>query len=109
MSLVSKLDSLLVLMIETPHTLHTHRRSYFYIYKVFQHLLQWLQVIRMLSHPEMISALWLVGPDVVDVAGGSLLVLMIEAPHSFHIHSRSTLYIYNVFQHLQLWLVIIWM
>jgi hypothetical protein len=45
MSLVSKLDSLF--MIETPHTLHTHSRSTLYIYKVFQHLLQWLVVIRM--------------------------------------------------------------
>jgi hypothetical protein len=46
MSLVSKLDSLLVLMIETTHhTLHTHSRSTLYIYKVFQHLLQWLVVV----------------------------------------------------------------
>jgi hypothetical protein len=46
---MSKLESLLVLliMIETPHTLHTHSRSTVYMYKVFQHLLQWLVVIRM--------------------------------------------------------------
>ena len=42
----------------------------------------------------------LMGPDVVDVvAGGSLLVLMIKATHSLHIHNRSTLYIYKLFQH----------
>jgi len=41
---------LLVLMIETPHPLHTHIRSSLYLYKVFQHLLQWLVVIRMLPH-----------------------------------------------------------
>ena len=34
MSLVSKLDSLLLLMIETPHTLHTHISSYSYIYEM---------------------------------------------------------------------------
>jgi hypothetical protein len=38
---------LLVLVIDTPHPVHTHSRSSLYIYKVFQHLLQWLQVIRM--------------------------------------------------------------
>jgi hypothetical protein len=32
--------------------------------------------------------------DIVGVAGGSLLVLMFEAPHSLHTHIRSTLYIY---------------
>ena len=30
--------SLLVLLIEVPHPLHTHRRSSSYIYKDFQHL-----------------------------------------------------------------------
>jgi len=45
--------------------------------------------------------------DVVGVLGGSLLVLMIEAPHSLHTHIRSSLYIYKVFQHLELWLVVI--
>ena len=35
------------LMIKTPHPLHTHRRSYLYIYDAIQHLLQWLVVIRM--------------------------------------------------------------
>jgi hypothetical protein len=32
---------------------------------------------------------------------------MIGAPHALHTHSRSTSYIYNVFQHLLLWLVVI--
>jgi hypothetical protein len=46
--------------------------------------------------------------DVVGVGGGSLLVHIIEAPHSFHTHIRSTLSIYNkMFQHLQLCLVVI--
>ena len=45
--LVQKLDPLLVPMIETPHPVHTHSRSSSYIYKVFHHLQQWLQVIRM--------------------------------------------------------------
>jgi hypothetical protein len=31
--------------------------------------------------------------DVVGVAGGSLLVYIIEAPHPLHTHRRSTLYI----------------
>jgi hypothetical protein len=44
--------------------------------------------------------------DVVGVAGGSLLVVIIEAPHSLHTHRRSTSYIYKVFQQL-LWLVVI--
>jgi hypothetical protein len=40
----------LVLMIDTPHPVHTHSRFSLYIYKVFQHLLMWLQVIRMQPH-----------------------------------------------------------
>jgi hypothetical protein len=32
---------------------------------------------------------------LVGIAGGSLLVLMIETPHPFHTHTRSSLYIYN--------------
>jgi hypothetical protein len=32
------------------------------------------------------------------VEGGSLLVLIIEATHPLHTHSRSALYIYKVFQ-----------
>jgi hypothetical protein len=32
---------------------------------------------------------------------------MIGAPHALHTHSRSTSYIYNVFQHLFLWLVLV--
>ena len=40
------LGPLLVLMIETPHPVHTHCRSSLYIYKVFEHIQQWLRVIR---------------------------------------------------------------
>jgi uncharacterized protein YerC len=84
--------SRLVLMIEAPNSLHTHRRSSLYIYNAIQHLLQRLQVIRMLPHTD-IRPQW-------DVAGGSRLVLMIEDPHSLHTHRRSSLYIYNAIQHL---------
>jgi hypothetical protein len=45
--------------------------------------------------------------DVVCVGGGYLLVLTIEASHPLHTHSRSSLYIYKVFQHLLQWLVVI--
>jgi hypothetical protein len=45
--------SLLVLMIEPPHSLHTHIRSSLHIYNAIQHLLQWLVVIRMLPHPDI--------------------------------------------------------
>jgi hypothetical protein len=45
--------SLLVLMIAVPHSLHTHSRSTLYIYKMFQHLLQWLVVIRMQLQPDI--------------------------------------------------------
>ena len=47
MCLVLHLDPLLVLVIDTPHPVHTHSRSSLYIYKVLQHLQQWLKVIRM--------------------------------------------------------------
>ena len=42
--------------------------------------------------------------DLLGVGGGSTLVLMIKTPHTLHTHSRSSLYIYEVFQHLLLWL-----
>jgi hypothetical protein len=45
--------------------------------------------------------------DVVGIGGGSLLVLMIETPHPFHTHTRSSLYIFNAIMHLQQWLVAI--
>ena len=47
--------SLFVLMIETPHPLHTHSRSSLYIYNAIQHLEQWLPVIRMPLHPDICS------------------------------------------------------
>jgi len=53
--MVAHLDPLLVLMIETPHPVYTHSRSSLYIYKVFQHLLQWLVVIRMSLQPDICS------------------------------------------------------
>ena len=51
----SHLGPLLVLMIETPHPVHTHSRSSLYIYKVFEHLQQWLRVIRVSLQPDICS------------------------------------------------------
>jgi hypothetical protein len=82
---------LLVLTIESSHPLHTHRRSSLYIYIVFQHLLLWLQVIRMPPLPYIHPP----GPDVVGIGGGYLLVLTIETSQPLHTHSRSSLYTYN--------------
>ncbi len=45
--------------------------------------------------------------DVVGIGGGSLLVLMIETPHPFHTHTRSSLYIYNAIHYLEQWLPVI--
>jgi hypothetical protein len=42
--------SLLVLMSEVPHTLHTLSRSSLYIYNAIQHILHWLQVIIIRMH-----------------------------------------------------------
>ena len=76
--------SLLVLMIEAPHSLHTYSRSssYSYIYNAIQHLLQWLVVIRMLPHPD-------IGP-VLEIESRFCWcsrwvysVLLIEAPIPF--------------------------
>jgi hypothetical protein len=43
---------------------------------------------------------------VLGVGGGSTLVLMVmvKTPQTLYTHSRSSLYIYEVFQHLLLWL-----
>jgi hypothetical protein len=46
---------LLGLMIKTPHSLHTHRRSSLYIYNAIHHLLQWLVVISMYLQPDICS------------------------------------------------------
>ena len=98
--------SLFVLMIETPHTLHTHSRSSLYIYNAIQHLQQWLPVIRMPPHPD-ICYLGAKSEEWMPLVGGYLLVLMIETPHTLHTHSRSSLYIYNAIEHLQQWLPVI--
>ena len=92
-------------MIETPHSFHTHIRSSLYIHNAIQHLLQWLQVIRMLPR-NLISAIWDLRVDVVGIGGGSILVLMIETPHSLHTHSSSSSRLYKVFQNLLLRLVV---
>jgi hypothetical protein len=45
--------------------------------------------------------------DVVGVAGGSLLVLIVEVSNPLHTLSRSSLYIYIAIEHLQQRLVAI--
>jgi hypothetical protein len=55
-----------VLMIEAPHYLHTHSRSSLYIYKVFQHLLQWLAAI---GHKDAATPLYL--PLRPEIESGS--------------------------------------
>ena len=87
--------SLFVLMIETPHTLHTHSRSSLYIYNAIQHLQQWLPVIRMQPHPDIcplrpVSGFLLGAGERITVAVGC----MIDIPHTLHTHSRSTFNIY---------------
>ena len=60
LSLVSVEDgSLLILMIEAPHSLHTHSRSSLYIYNAIQNLTLLLKVIRMQPHPDICS----LGPE----------------------------------------------
>ena len=80
--------SLLVLMIEGPQSLHTHIMSSLYIYNAICHLLQWLQVIRMLPQPDICSlALGLkikIKTGLVGVAVGSMIGHMIETPQSLH-------------------------
>ncbi len=44
---------LLVIMFEAPHSLHTHIRSFSYIYNAIQRLLQWLVVISMQLQPDI--------------------------------------------------------
>ena len=51
----SHLEPLLVLMIKTPHPVHTHSMSSLYIYKVFQQLQQWLWVIGVSLQPDICS------------------------------------------------------
>jgi hypothetical protein len=94
-------------MIGETHPLHTHRRSFSYIYNAIQHLPQWLVVIRMQPHTDICSRDLRVRVNVVGLGGGSLLVLLIEYPHSFHTHIRSSIYIYNATQHLLQWLQVI--
>jgi len=68
----SHLDPLLVLMIETPHPVHTHSRSSLYIYKVFEHLQQWLRVIRVGCSSSLIYALMDLRPKSDVVHGFAL-------------------------------------
>ena len=98
-------------MIETPHSLHTHSRSTLYIYKVLQLFQLWPVVIRVHFQPDMCSLKrWGSGSRQFTWFLTCIMCkVMIETSHPIHTHSRSTLYIYKVFQHLLLWLVVIWM
>jgi hypothetical protein len=90
--------------------IHTHSISIstLYLYKVFQHLLLWLVVIRMQFQPDICSLGPVAGCHCVWLSKlDSLLVVMIETPHTLHTHSRSTLYMYKVFQHLLQWLLVL--
>jgi hypothetical protein len=61
---------------------------------VFQHLLQWLQVIGYKdADPDCYFLFGMMRVDVVGIGGGPLLVRMFEAPYSLHTHIRSSLYI----------------
>jgi hypothetical protein len=76
---------------------------YIYIYIMCQHLQLWLMVIRMLTHLEICPLALGIESECCWYRGGSLLVLIFEAPHSPHTHMRSSLDIYKVFQHLLQW------
>jgi hypothetical protein len=90
--------SLLVLLIEAPHSLHTHSKSSLYIYNAVQHLQQWLQVIRMLPQPYYLSETF--GEEIIFESHLECTYVMIETPQPLHTHSRSSLYIYNAIQNL---------
>jgi hypothetical protein len=72
MSWVQKVDSQLVLMIEASHPLHTHNRSSLYICNAIQHLLLWLQVLKVITGctPCLIFTLCDLRVDVVGAEGG---------------------------------------
>ena len=97
---------LLVLMIEVPHSIHTHSRSSLYIHNVIQHLRQWLQVIRMPPHPDICYLRPLVFESHLECTYVCTYV-MIETPQPLHTHIRSSLYIYNAIQNLGQWLQVI--
>ena len=97
---------LLVLLIEVPHSIHTHSRSSLYIYNAIQHLRQWLQAISMLPHPDIWYLRLLVFKSHLECTYVCTYV-MIETPQPLHTHIRSSLYIYNAFQHLRQWLQVL--
>ena len=98
--------SVIVLMIEVPHSIHTHSRSSLYIHNVIQHLRQWLQVIRMPPHPDICYLRPLVFESHLECTYVCTYV-MIETPQPLHTHIRSSLYIYYAIQNLQQWLQVI--
>ena len=72
---------LLVHMIETTHPLHAHIRSSFYMNKVFQHLLQWLVVIRMQLQPDIFSmSNTKLGQGFCDDCGGGVRTHSYDCP-----------------------------
>ena len=101
-------------MIGALHPLHIHVRSMSYIYNVFQHLLLlWLVALGMQPHNDICWVSQWRRQEILSAIDRflicSMMWVMIEACHWIHTHIRSLLYIYIVFQHLLLWLVVIWM
>ena len=95
-------------MFEAPHPLHTHSRSSLYIYNAIQNLLLWLQVIRMLPHPDICYLRpETFGEEILFESHLECTYVMIETPQPLHTHSRSSLYIYNAIQNLRQWLQVI--
>ena len=94
-------------IIGTPHplALDTHSRSISYIYNVFQHLLLWLLVLSMQPQPDICTRR--VVKHLSRRFCWFLTWVSSVAPHPLRTHSRSISYIYNVFQPLLLWLLVI--
>ena len=103
-------------------------KSTSYMYKEFQHLLLWLTVICMQlymtsyskmynsSLPEPVSVLvlvlvtmtsWRITWAWVWVLTCDMLYVGLRQPHTLHTHRSFSLYIYENFQHLLQWLVVI--
>ena len=86
----------------THHTLHTHSRCSSYIYLVFSTCYTVAQPqpdIFLVHSTEMLAG------DSLDFSLGSCCWLLLV--HPTHFISISTLYLYKVFQHLLLWLLVI--
>ena len=96
---------MLVFYLGFPHPLHTHSRSISYIYNVFQPLLLWLLVLSMQPQPDICTRR--VVKHLSRRFCWFLTWVSSVAPHPLRTHVRSISYIYNVFQPLLLWLLVI--